>query len=253
MNIVSIGAHQDDIELSCLGTLIKYHLRGDVTITNVTVSNGDKGAQYDPSIPYEQVAAMRMAEARAVAEALGGRYICMGQSDEYIRDTDEARNQLTDILREARADIVFAPPPVDYNTDHMITSQLAFHACLLAPVRTIPGLTSSQSCGLAQGTGFTDHEPLPQAPALFYMDSIAGLEWQPTHYVDISAVFERKCELLRLHKSQMRNMEKFGGWDLVKYSQIVNAFRGLQCGVDYAEAFKPALAWPRLRAGNVLP
>jgi hypothetical protein len=51
----------------------------------------------------------------------------------------------------------------------------------------------------------------------------------------------------------MRNMEQFGGWDLVKFSGIMAAFRGLQCGVDYAEAFKPALAWPRLKPGSWLP
>ena len=237
MNIVCIGAHQDDIEIWCLGTLIKYQQRGDVTITNVVISNGDKGAQSDLSMPYDQVAAMRNAEAAAVAEALGGRYINMGQSDEYIRDTDEARNQLTDILRAAKADLVFCLAPVDYNTDHMVASQLAFHATLLASVRTI----------------FTDHEPLPSSPAVYYMDNAFGLEWQPTHYVDITDVFERKCELLRLHKSQMRNMEQFGGHDLVGYAKIVGAFRGLQCGVQYAEAFKPVLAWPRLKPGNWLP
>ncbi len=237
MNIVAVAAHQDDVELHCLGTLLKYVARGDVQITNVTVSNGDKGAQYDTAMPYADVAAMRIAEASALAAALGGRYICMGQPDEYIRDTDEARNQLTDILRAAQADLVFAPPPVDYNTDHTTASSLAYHACLLAPVRTI----------------FTDHEPLDAGPALYYMDALTGLEWQPTHYVDITDVFDRKCELLGLYKSQMRNMEKFGGWDLVKYSRSMGAFRGLQSGVEYAEAFKPALAWPRVRPGNPLP
>jgi N-acetylglucosamine malate deacetylase 1 len=237
MNIVCVGAHQDDIEVWCLGTLIKYQQRGDVTITNVVISNGDKGAQYDTAMPYEQVAAMRNAEAAAVAEALGGRYFNLGQSDEYIRDTDAARNQLTDILRAARADLVFGLPPVDYNTDHMIASQLTFHACLLSSVRTI----------------FTDHDPLPTCPAVYYTDNTGGLEWQPTHYVDITDVWERKCELLRVHKSQMRNMEKFGGWDLVKFSTVMSASRGMQCGVEYAEAFKPALAWPRLKPGNWLP
>jgi LmbE family N-acetylglucosaminyl deacetylase len=161
----------------------------------------------------------------------------MGQSDEYIRDTDEARNWLNDVLRDANADLVFAPPPVDYNTDHMVTSQIAFHAVMLAAVKTI----------------FTNHEPLPKAPALYYMDAITGLEWQPTHYVDITDVFEHKCELIRLHKSQMANMQTSGGWDLVKYSQVVGAFRGIQCGVEYAEGFKPALAWPRVRPGNLMP
>jgi LmbE family N-acetylglucosaminyl deacetylase len=51
MHIVSIAAHQDAIELHCLGTLLKYRSQGDVTITNVVISNGDKGAQHDPSMP----------------------------------------------------------------------------------------------------------------------------------------------------------------------------------------------------------
>lgn len=237
MNIVAIGAHQDDIEIHCLGTLLRYQQQGGHTFTNVTISNGDKGAQFDPTIPYAEIAKTRIGEATKVAEALGGRYICMGESDEYIRDTDEVRNRLVDILREAKADIVFTHPPVDYNTDHMATSQIVFHAVMLSNVMTI----------------FTDHEPLPETPATFYMDSTAGFEWQLSHYVDITSVWEKKVELLNLHESQMQNMLKFGGWDLVKFSRIMGQFRGLQSKVEYAEAFKPALAWPRVRAGNFLP
>jgi hypothetical protein len=51
----------------------------------------------------------------------------------------------------------------------------------------------------------------------------------------------------------MENARKFGGFDLVGYAQIHNGFRGLQSRVQYAEAFKPCLAWPRVRAGNFLP
>ena len=109
MNIVAIGAHQDDIEIHCLGTLLRYQQQGGHTFTNVTISNGDKGAQFDTSIPYAEIAKTRIGEATKVADALGGRYICMGESDEYIRDTDDVRNRLVDILREAKADIVFHP------------------------------------------------------------------------------------------------------------------------------------------------
>jgi hypothetical protein len=51
----------------------------------------------------------------------------------------------------------------------------------------------------------------------------------------------------------MLNMAKFGGWDLVTLSQVVNRFRGLQCGVQYAEAFRPELRWPRTQPGVLLP
>src|SRR5262245_3719723 len=124
MNIVCVGAHQDDIEVNCVGTLLKYRQKEDANITIIVVSNGDKGFQHAPTTPYEEVTRVRNAEATRVAEALGGRYVCMGQPDEYIRDTDEARNQLIDLLREAQADVVFTLPPVDYNIDHMVDSQI---------------------------------------------------------------------------------------------------------------------------------
>jgi LmbE family N-acetylglucosaminyl deacetylase len=236
MNVVSIGAHQDDIELHCLGTLLRYRAQGAVTITNVVISNGDKGSQHDPSMPYAQVAAIRSAEATAVADALGGRYVCLDEPDEYIKASDEVLNRLVDVLREAQADVILAPPPIDYNLDHTVTSKLAFQASMLAGVRSI----------------HTAHDPLATNPVVYYMDAVCGLDWQPTNYVDISAVFEQKCALLRLHRSQMLNMER-SGWNLVEYAQVMGAFRGLQCCVKFAEGFKPVLAFPRVAPSNVLP
>jgi len=236
INIVSIAAHQDDIELGCLGTLIKYQQRGNCTITNVTLTNGDKGSQHDPGMPYEAVAKVRIQGADAVAAALDGQHICLGYPDEYLYVDEAITNQVVDILRAARADVVFCPPPIDYNTDHTNTSTITFQAVMLAAVKTI----------------FTDHDPLEKYPVLYYMEPITGMEFQPTVYVDITEIFERKCEVLRLHKSQMKNMER-SGWDLVKYAKIVNAFRGLQCSVEFAEGFKPCLGWPRVQPGCPLP
>ncbi len=236
LSIVSIAAHQDDIELGCLGTLIKYQQRGDCQITNVTLSNGDKGSQHDPHAPYVEVAKVRIAEANAVAEALGGWHTCLGYEDEYLIVTKEMINQVVDILRQARADVVFCPPPVDYNTDHTVASTVAYQAVMLAGVKSI----------------FTGHEPLENYPVLYYMDAITGMEFQPTSYVDITDVFERKLEVLQLHKSQMKNMQR-SGWDLVKYPRVVNAFRGMQCSVEFAEGFRPCLGWPRVRPGCPLP
>lgn len=231
MNIVAIGAHQDDIEVSCLGTLL---LHRDASITHVTVSGGELGGQAAPGVPPAEIAAIRAREARSVAEAIGARYVCLQERDMYVRDTDEARDRLIDVLREAEAELVLAPPPTDYHLDHVAVSRLAFHATFAAAVRSL----------------VTDHPPLRRAPALYYVDTVAGLDWEPSVYVDISAVFERKCELLALHASQMDATREVGGWDLVRYAEIENGFRGLQSGVSYAEAFAPARAWPRVHAGS---
>lgn len=235
LKIVAIGAHQDDIEVSCLGTLLLHRERRGAAITHVVISNGELGGQGDPAASPAEIAATRAAEARAVASALDARYVCLGQRDMRVRDTDEARDQLTDVLREAQADLVFAPPPTDYHLDHMAASQLAFHATLAASHRSV----------------VTDHPALASTPAMYYVDAVAGLDWHPTAYVDISSVFERKCDLISLHESQMRATSEVGGWDLVRYAEVMNAYRGLQCGVRYAEGFAPALAWPRVRAAVI--
>lgn len=237
MNIVAIGAHQDDVELTCLGTLLLYRQVRETSIVIVTTSNGERGGQAYPDLSPRDIADVRRREAADVASALGGRYVSMELPDQFVRDSDEARNELTDIIREAQADVVLAPPPVDYHLDHMATSRLAFHTCLAAAVNAIA----------------TQHPSLSLAPVLYYVDSVAGLEFNPTTYVDIGTTFEEKCRLLQMHDSQMKSMKALGGWDLVEYAKVMNAFRGLQSGVLYAEAFRPAFAWPRVRAHALLP
>lgn len=235
MNVVYVGAHQDD-EMNCLGTLLKCVQRGD-HITIVSVSDGDKGGQYDPSIPHAEIARIRIAEATELAQALGGEYFCLGQEDEYVADTRQTRDDLTNVLRRVKADLVFTCPPNEYNPDHSITGEIAFHAVMLTTVTTMA----------------LDAPPLKETPAMYYTDNCAGVQFEPTDWVDISAEFERKCELVRMHKSQMINMATFGGWDLVTYSEIMNRFRGLQCGVPYAEAFRAETRWPRAQPYEFLP
>ena len=67
LSVVSVGAHQDD-ELGCLGTLIRYRAEGS-RITTVSLSNGDKGGQHDPTIPNSVIAQTRIAEATRMAPA----------------------------------------------------------------------------------------------------------------------------------------------------------------------------------------
>ncbi|MHB9032897.1 MAG: PIG-L deacetylase family protein [Anaerolineae bacterium] len=235
MNVVVVGAHQDD-EMSAIGTLIKCAARGD-KITIITVSNGDKGGQFDPSIPHDEISRIRIAECTSVAKALGGSYYNLGQEDEYVFDTRETRDQLTELLRAAQADLVFTSPPNDYNPDHSITGEMVFHAVMLTTVRTM----------------VWEHAPLTKTPAMYYMDSTGGYGFEPTDYVDISDAFSRKLEICALHKSQMANMATFGGWDLTTYASVTNRYRGLQCWVEYAEAFRAEMRWPRATPYEYLP
>jgi len=239
-SIVALEAHPDDVELGCLGTLAAYRAqRPETSITIAALTLGDRGSAVDPTKTPDDISQEREREATSVATALEADFRFLGQKDCFTDDAPDAAGTeaFVRLLREVRADLVLAPPPADYHRDHMVASRIAEHACMLATVPTL----------------FRDATPLTQSPQLLYMDPITGLGADPSVYIDITEVFERKCELLRLHASQMASMQKWGGWDLVEYGEIMGRYRGLQSGVAYAEAFTPSRAWPRLRTEARLP
>lgn len=235
LSIVAVNAHQDD-EMASLGTLIRCRERGD-RVAIVAISRGDKGGQYDPDLPGEEMARQRRAEAMAVADGIGAEYHCLEADDAFIQDTPAIRTALVRVLRQVRADVIITTPPTDYSSDHLTTSAIATQAALLGSLSPL----------------LPDVPPLDRPPAVFYMDSIAGLDFQPTIYVDISEQWARKAELLRHHVSQMQAMEDYLGWDLVTQAETLGRFRGLQCGTRYAEGFRPVLRDGLLRPGSPLP
>jgi LmbE family N-acetylglucosaminyl deacetylase len=235
LSVVSVGAHQDD-ELSCLGTLLRYRDMG-ARITTVSISNGDKGGQHDPSIPHGVIAQIRIEEATRVARELGGEYFCLGLEDGFVFDSREIRLAVANVFRAVEADVVLTLPPTDYNNDHIMAGHIALHAALLSAINVVE----------------TDAPPLARAPTVLFMDSIVGLDFQPTHYVDMTEQFPEKVRLLRMHASQMLSQPNITGWDLVAHAEVVGRFRGQQCGVPYAEGFRPVLRTPLLRPGWVLP
>jgi LmbE family N-acetylglucosaminyl deacetylase len=235
-SVVAIEGHPDDVELSALGTLLKLRDEG-ARITIVSISDGGNGAFYDRSVSGSSIAEVRAAEASSVASRLGGRWMTLGATDGYVYDTPDLRAALAGVLREAECDLVLAPPPTDYHYDHMNAGQLAFSAAYYAVS------AGSEVAG----------QPLRATPAMYYFDAIAGLDFQPSFYVDVSSQIEEKKELASLHVSQMANMKALGGWNLVEYIEVVGRFRGLQSGVAYAEAFQTVARWPRVTAFSGFP
>lgn len=234
MNVVAVGAHPDDMELLCGGTLAKFAQQGD-QVWVVTLSVGELGHR---DIEPSELSQIRRQEASASTALIGAQYVCLDQPAEYIQDTAEARNKLIEALRQAQADVVLTHPPLDYHLDHVNTSKVAFAATLAAPIVRIATVSA----------------PLARHPMLFYCDALGGLEFQPSHYVDITSTYDAKMAMLRCHQTQL-DMDYWpeAPLSLLDMAEVVARFRGMQCNASYAEGFRPASAWPRLRAGNWLP
>ena len=120
LRILAIHAHPDDVEFQCAGTLARLKQAG-CQITIATMTAGDCGsAELGPA----EISKVRREEARRAADVLGAEYVCLEFHDLGIVHDNDGRRRVTEAVRRARPHIVLTAPPVDYMSDHEMTSRL---------------------------------------------------------------------------------------------------------------------------------
>src|SRR2546422_5040000 len=99
MKVLAVGAHPDDLEILCGGTLARFVAEGhEVVMCNATL--GNRGSYIHTS---EEIARIRLAEARRAAEIAGAEHVTLGLSDTEVNAADtEQRRRVVDLVREAR-------------------------------------------------------------------------------------------------------------------------------------------------------
>jgi LmbE family N-acetylglucosaminyl deacetylase len=234
VRVLAVGAHPDDLEILCGGTLARFVAEGhDVVMCHAT--RGDRGSFVHTS---EEIAAIREREARRAAEVAGAEHATLGLSDAEVNAGDpDQRRRVADLVREARPHLIITHYPQDYMSDHNEISKLVFDCSFHA---TLP---------LYQ-TALPHHSLV--AP-IYYMDTVMGIGFQPTDYVDVSGTIETKVAMLEAHESQLTWLRDHDGVDIVEQMRTTTRFRGQQCGVAYAEGFVPCLTWLRGTTRRLLP
>jgi len=229
-----IGAHPDDAEFLCAGTLALLSDRG-WQIHIATVTPGDCG-----TIEYsrEEISRIRKAEAAKAVGLLGGTYHCLECDDALIMYDRPTVLKTVALVRQVRPKIVFAMSPSDYMVDHEMASKLAQAACF---------------CGGVVNLETPGAEPFEPIPHLYYNDPTEGkdkfgTEIRPSLLVDISDVMETKEKMLCCHESQ-RNwlLAHHGGDEYTSQMKALSHKRGGPIGVEYAEGFRQHLghAYPQ--------
>ena len=234
MNILAIGCHPDDLEIGCAGTLAKYAERGDRVIM-CHVANGNLGHVV---IMPDELREMRTKEAEDAAALIGAESINIDVGDMHVEASErETINRLIEVVRYAKPDLIITHNPDDYMRDHQQTSQLAFHASFGSSIPHIQTATEA------------DGEIVP----IFYMDTLAGINFVPTEYVDVTETIETKLKMLACHESQIKWMLEHDKIDFIDFVRTCSKYRGLQCGVPYAEGFRQYAGWPRFSTKRLLP
>lgn len=234
MRVLAVGAHPDDVEILCGGTLARF-AADDHDIVICHVAKGDRGSfEHSP----EDIARMRQDGARRAADLIGAECLSLGFSDTELNASNPShRLAMADLIRETRPDVVITHPPNDYMGDHNEVSRLVFDTSFFA---SLPLLK-------------TDRPHHASVPALFFMDTFAGVGFAPAEFVDITPVIELKTRMLECHVSQLRWIKDHDDVDIVEQMMTSARFRGYQSGAGYAEGFQPCLTWLRGRTVRLLP
>jgi LmbE family N-acetylglucosaminyl deacetylase len=218
MNILAIGAHPDDLEITCSGTLALYAQNGHhvamVATTIAELGNFELGK--------EQCTITRQREAAEAAEVIGAEYVGLRNEDNTVNPYDPIQQRMfVDLVRRFKPDVILCHHPDDYHTDHRNVPELVIYTAPLV--------------GLAEWP--TEHPAWEGSPAVYFMANVGGAYFQPTHYVDITSTIETKRAMVRAHESQYTFLQRYFGLDMLDAVEVQGRFWGMQSGVKYAEPF----------------
>lgn len=240
MNILAVGAHPDDVETMCAGTLAKYASQGHKVFI-ATATNGNIGSS---TLSKDEIGKIRKQEAANSAAIIGAEYICLDYDDELFYETLDVRMSFINLVRHCKADVIFTHNPHDYNPDHELTSKIINDIAVMVPIAKLE----------------TEEEPYDVIPSIWYFEPANSMGFVLTDYVDITDFYETKMKMLGCMESQKQwmvdNYASLNG-DLNRFFdtiRITSEFRGMQAGCKYAEGFVRALDGYRTRlTERVLP
>ena len=196
-----IGAHPDDPETGCGGTMILLKQAG-YEVVSVYMTKGEAGIA---GKSHEESATIRVAEATRASQVLGARPVFMTQIDGNAEINKERYVEMRELIASEKPDIVFTHWPIDSHADHRVCSSLVYDAW--------------------RRLGYNFE--------LYYFEAMSGMQstyFQPTDYVDISKVAQQKREACNCHLSQ--DMDSVYEWH-----GPMERFRGMEFRCHSAEAF----------------
>jgi bacillithiol biosynthesis deacetylase BshB1 len=177
VDLLAIGAHPDDAELTCGGTLIRAARAGYRTAV-IDLTGGETGTHGSRSVRAHEAA--RAAQVLGLAERVNA-----GLPDAGLHNTDQTRRAVVELIRRFRPRVVILPFPIGRHPDHRVASELSRDASYLAGLRNYP----------ADGE---PHRPEKILYTLAYREDPV----KPTFVVDISDAFDAKLDAIRCYASQ---------------------------------------------------
>ncbi|MDA9148562.1 PIG-L family deacetylase [Alphaproteobacteria bacterium] len=212
MKVLGIGAHPDDIEIFMYGLLSIYKKEGHEVYTMIATDGAKGGA-----IKGRKLAKQRANEAISALAKLSSP-IFLNLPDGELGDELEHTKILKENILKIMPDLIITHSENDYHADH-------------------------KSLSLITKGAVSHYIPI------LYCDTLMGINFNPTYYVDITNYHESKKEAVLKHKTQKPNR-------FVDLFELMNSYRAAQCNApkgNYAEAYSFIPSFPFSDIRQILP
>ncbi len=199
VDVLAIGAHPDDVEMICGGTLAKLTAAGR-SVAIIDMTRGEMGTRGTPE--------QRAAEADAAARVLGVQHrVNLGLPDGRLENTEQARIMVVEQIRRLRPKLVLSHYWDDLHPDHSATGHIVKDTMYPAGFANYP----------AAGDPFRPNE------YLFFM---AHFGFEPSFIVDVTGYHETKLEAVKCYQSQLHDATVDGLETLIAQPTFMKRLEG---------------------------
>lgn len=219
--ILAFGAHPDDVELGCGGTIAKLISEGKTCVI-IDLTKGELGTRGTDET--------RKAEATQSAKILGvAARENLGMKDGFLVNSEEYQMQIVKMIRKYRPEIVLANAIDDRHPDHAKAAKLVSDACFLAGLRKVE----------TNDNGETQEVWRPKQ--IFHY--IQWKDIKPEFLIDISEHLEKKLEACMAFKTQFYDPKSTEPETPITSKDFYESLTyraqdlGRLSGVTYAEGF----------------
>jgi bacillithiol biosynthesis deacetylase BshB1 len=229
VDILAIGVHPDDVELSSVGTILS-HIEQGYTVGLLDLTRGELGSRGSGEI--------RTKEALAAAEMMGAKFReNLDFPDGFMVYSEETIRKIIRVIRRCRPKIVLANALDDRHPDHGRSAKIVADACFYSGLLKIE---TTEDDGQPQEKWRPD--------ALYHY--IQDRNRKPDFVVDITPYLQKKMDIIRCYRSQFDDHENsefkdqpatpISGSDFMAFIEAKGRSFGREAGFDFAEGFEAA-------------
>lgn len=235
LDVLAIGAHPDDVELGCSGTLIKEIKRGKKAGI-IDLTQGELGTRGTVETRYAEAAAAAAIMGLHVRENLKMR-------DGFFVNDEAHQLQLITAIRKYKPEVVIGNILDDRHPDHGRAGKLIYDACFLSGLSKIS----------TQGEDGNEQEKWRPKYLLHYLQDRF---YEPDVIVDISDVWEQRMEAVKAYSTQFHSTASNEPQTYISTPEFMDSLAGRardlgkRIGVKWAEGFvsKKNIGIPHLGA-----